>query len=126
MSFRPVLLIATLAPLPAAAFGDLDCITLQSCGNAGCQPETSPFAVTFDWAGDAVVVTVDDTDHRLDWVTTDGIAGALGTRLEYGDMEDTNRLLRIEATATEITAQYTFRAPLVTTWDATCDVRQAA
>lgn len=126
MQFSPILLIASLAPLPAATFGDLDCITIKSCGNSGCGPLTEPFAVTFDWAGDAAIVTVNGTDHRLPWVATDTTTDDLGTFIEYSDMEDTNRLLRIETVGADITALYTFRGPRVTTWDATCNVRQAA
>jgi len=130
MLFKSFLVITCLAPLPAVAFGDLDCITTQSCGNAGCTPETTPFAVTFHWADNTVTVTVDDIDHELPWISTDNSATAaddtLSTQLEYGDMEDINRLLRISASGTDITARYTFRSPLVTTWDATCNVRQAA
>lgn len=117
-------LVALLAPLPAAAFGDLDCITLEFCGNAGCGVETTPFALTFDWAADTAILSVSDTDYVLPWVATDDTDNA--STLEYGDMDDINHLLRIEANGTDITAYYTFRNPLVTTWRATCDVRQAA
>ena len=126
MQFKALSLLASLAPLPAAAFGDLDCITISSCGNSGCMPETTPFGVTFDWANDSVMVTVEDNDHVLPWVATDETTDGLGSVIEYGDMEDTNRLLRIEANGATITAYYTFRSPRVTTWEATCDLRQAA
>ena len=126
MQFKTLTLMALCAPLPATAFGDLDCITLQSCGNSGCMPETTPFGVTFNWADDSATVGVDGVDHTLPWVATDTTTDGLGTVIEYGDMADINRLLRIEAVGTEITAHYTFRSPRVTTWEATCDLRQAA
>jgi hypothetical protein len=119
-------LIALLAPLPAAAFGDLDCITIEFCGNAGCGVDATPFAVTFDWANNTAILTVDGTDHALPWVSTDETGDALASVMEYGDMDDINHLLRIEARGTDITAYYTFRNPLVTTWRAVCDLRTAA
>lgn len=118
--------LALLAPLPAVAFGDMDCIAIESCGNGGCGPTTELFSVTFNWGADSVTVEADGTAHDLPWVSSGDSTNMLGTEIEYGDLNDTNHLLRIIASGTDITAYYTFRTPLVTTWRATCDVRQAA
>ena len=124
MQFKSLILLALSAPLPAAAFGNLDCIAIESCGNGGCGPTTDPFAVDFDWEGDAATVTFDDQSSVLPL----GSRGENNTTVvfEYGSMEDTKRLLRVETSGTDITAFYTFPHSGVTTWVGTCDVRQAA
>lgn len=126
MQIKALALLAILAPLPAAAFGDLDCITIESCGNGGCGPVTEPFAIDFNWADEQAVVTVGDMEHALPWASTGESEDSLASVLEYGNMDDTNRLLRIEASGLDITAYYTFKDPAVTTWVGTCDVRTAA
>ena len=130
MQFKAFLFIATLAPLPAAAFGDLDCITVETCGNGGCGPDVPEaakfFAVTFNWGEDTVTVTARDTDTVLDWATTTETDDSLASVLEYGDLANAGHRLRIEAQGSDITALYTFSDVSTFTWVATCDVRQAA
>lgn len=59
-------LIACLAPLPAAAFGDMDCIALESCTADACTPfsdlttDLTLFSVSFDWGAQQANVTSND------------------------------------------------------------------
>ncbi len=131
MQPRAFLFVALLAPHSAAAFGDLDCISIESCSNSGCAPATVPFALSFDWSsGEATVLSagVATTLPLTSPITTqtDG-ADQMQTVVEYGTMDsDLNHLLRVEATGNEIFAYWTFKDPLVTTVVAQCDRRQAA
>jgi hypothetical protein len=106
-------LAALLTPHTAAAFGNLDCITTQVCTNTGCTSATTPMSVTFNRALETVGV-IGESD--------DGLASIL----EYGKMDEVNRMLRIAASGAYISVTYIFKAPSVTTWTATCDVRRAA
>ncbi|SLN19353.1 hypothetical protein [Pseudooctadecabacter jejudonensis] len=132
MLFRTCLFVTALAPAlpivlaagPAAAFGNLDCITTQSCGAGGCLPVTTPFAVTFDWAADAVTVDVDGRTQSLPWSATGESDDGLASILDYGDIDE-GAALRIAASGLDITALYSFREVGVVTWDATCNLRTA-
>lgn len=126
MQHKVLTLLTLLAPLPAAAFGNLDCIAIESCGNGGCDPVSKPFAIDFDWWANAAIVTQDGTDHPLPWAQTGETDDGLASTLEYGDTEAISRFLRIEASGLDITAYYTFKDPSVTTWVGTCNVRKAA
>ncbi|MCF2870261.1 hypothetical protein L0664_04205 [Octadecabacter sp. G9-8] len=126
MQPKSFLLIALLAPQTAAAFGDLDCITIESCENGGCGPRVEPFAVMFDWSDETATVEAVDVQDTLAWTFTGESEDRLASVLEYGDLTETESLLRIEASGLDITAYYTFKTPSVTTWVATCDVRKAA
>ena len=119
-------LAALLTPHTAAAFGNLDCITTQVCTNTGCVSATTPMSVTFNWALETVDVTANDVAHTLPWASTGESEDGLASILEYGNMDDVNRMLRIAASGADISATYVFKDPSVTTWTATCDVRRAA
>lgn len=121
-----VALIALLAPLPATAFGNLDCISYESCGNGGCGPETQPFAIDFDWATDTAIVTQDEDTKILKWTSTTQTDDGLASVLEYGDLDTTDHFLRIEANGQDITALFTVTDVSTVTWIGTCNVRQAA
>jgi len=106
--------------------GDMDCIAIESCGIGGCGPTTELFSVTFNWGADSVTVEADGATHDLPWASSSDSEDSLASVLEYGNMEDTDRLLRIEAQGDDILAFYTFKTASVTTLVGTCDVRKAA
>lgn len=127
MQPRALLVIALLAaPHTAAAFGNLDCITVESCTDTGCTPQTIPFSITFEWANETAIVATNDAAHVLPFASSGDSETTLGSVIEYGDPATANRLLRIEASGTDITAYYTFQDDMTATWVATCNVRQAA
>jgi hypothetical protein len=126
MQFKALLLMATLAPLPAAAFGNLDCITIEDCDTSGCVPGTRTFAIDFNWADQTATVTAPDINSQLPWLATGETDDGVASVLEYGSSGDLSHALRIEASGLDITAYYTFSDPSATTWVGTCDVRQAA
>lgn len=126
MQSKVLFLIAFLAPQTAAAFGDLDCIADESCGNGGCGPVIEPFAITFDWAAEEVTVEADGLQNILAWSYTGQSEDSPASVMEYGDLTEDRSLLRIEASGTDITAYYTFPKNGTTTWVGTCDVRRAA
>lgn len=118
-------LIVTLAPLPAAAFGDLDCITFETCGNGGCGPILESFASTFDWNGEAASVDASGDVTTLPLMTRGEDACAVV--LEYGDNIDAPApTLRIESTNGAVVAYFTFAQSGWTTWVGDCNSRQAA
>lgn len=123
--------IALLVPLPAAAFGDLDCISVESCGNGGCGPAADPFGLTFDWAEGSATVTYAGADTTLPITspisTQMDDADQMQTVVEYGDLaEADSSLLRVEATGGDILAYFSFKTPGTTTLVAQCNARQAA
>lgn len=123
-------LIALLAPLPAAAFGDLDCIAIEACvslsGETECTPASDPFAVTFDWANDAATLRFSDIDHRLIWLSTGDWEDQMSTVIEYSDIDGTDRALSIVANGADISAYYsTYEQSGTTTWVGICDIRRA-
>lgn len=126
MQFKALILIATLAPLPAAAFGNLDCITIETCAASVCGPETGAFAIDFDWADQSATVTAPDTNSQLPWLATGETEDGVASVLEYGSSGDLSHALRVEASGLDITAYYTFSDPSAITWVGTCDVRQTA
>lgn len=126
-----LVLLALLAPQTAAAFGDLDCISIESCTNGGCAPASETFGLTFDWAAGAATVTYNDTGTTLPMTAPVTMqpddADQMQTAVEYGDLEDADSsLLRVEATGSDILAYYAFKTPATVTLVAHCNRRQAA
>lgn len=132
MPSKALALILILAPLPAAAFGNLDCITLETCTGDTCQPAQTPdpFSITFDWPNETATV-----EARLDgaaatvtlpWAATSDDTETPGTVLDYGAPYENATALRLIADGADITALYTLDPAGVETWVGTCDVRRAA
>lgn len=137
-----VSLIALFAPLPAVAFGDLDCIALKSCTNDTCSPITdltsngslSLFSVTFDWTAQQALVTSGGGTSALPLIqrplstVLEGDAPILQTTAVFGD--DTLGHLRIQgqdsASGHSLIAFWTLNSPPSTILRATCETRKAA
>lgn len=121
-------LIACLAPLPAAAFGDLDCISVETCVDGQCSATTDAFAVTFDWAGSAAIVDIGDTTVTYPLVAGDEGSGDLpDTDLEFGDIAGGNPgLLVIAESPDDILAFFAEGPAPITLRTGFCDVREAA
>lgn len=112
--------LALIAPLPATAASVLDCISIESCGNGGCGPETSAFTIFFD-ENDVATINVDDTAVSLSLrMRGESHDPTLMAVSEFGDLGVDNYLLRLETEASKITAYYTFENPLAETWVANC------
>jgi len=131
MQPHALLLIALLAPQTAAAFGDLDCISIESCTNGDCAPASDPFALTFDWAVGEATVTFGGTATTLPLAspitTQTDDDDQMQTVVEYGVLTDeASSLLRVEATGNDILAYFSFQAPTSITIVAQCNRRQAA
>lgn len=127
MRFTPFALIALFAPLPAAAFGNLDCITFQSCDvNSLCAAQTTPFAIDFDWANEQALVGLPDDTFALPWIATGQSDDGLASVLEYATEGDATQALRIEASGMDIIAYLKITTLEKITWTALCDVRSAA
>ena len=124
-------LIALLVPLPAAAFGDLDCISIESCTNGDCAAASDPFALTFDWAVGEATVTFGGNETTLPIaspVTTQtDDDDQMQTVVEYGVPNDEkSSLLRVEATGNDILAYFSFQTASKIMVVAQCNKRQAA
>ncbi|MBT8411674.1 MAG: hypothetical protein KJP02_07755 [Octadecabacter sp.] len=131
MQPRAFLLIALLAPQTAAAFGDLDCISIESCTNGECAPASDPFALTFDWVVGAATVTFDGIATTLPLAspitTQTDEDDQMQTVVEYGVPADADSsLLRVEAAGNDILAYFSFQTPSPVTIVAQCNRRQAA
>jgi hypothetical protein len=133
-------LIACLAPLPAAAFGDMDCIALESCTADACTPfsdlttDLTLFSVSFDWGAQQANVTSNDETMALPLIqrprstVSNGDAPIMETTALFGDPSTGH--LRIQgqdsASGQSLIALWTRSSASSATLRARCDLRTAA
>lgn len=66
MLSRPLLAtLLAIAPSGAWAFGDLDCIGVETCTLEVCTPSLQVFAIAFTWPEDRADITLANTTTRL-------------------------------------------------------------
>lgn len=124
-------LIAMLAPLPAAAFGDMDCISIDACYSEICVAQNDVFSITFDWQDATATVVI--ADETLTLPASDA-PDDTGTTLAYGAQSGAEPGLTVIAqSATRIVAYLTKSAGYETegedtmmSYSAVCDLKEAA
>lgn len=85
MQCLPLAILTTVAPLSAAAFGDMDCIAVETCTSETCEITSAPFAVTFDWTAGTVAV---ELDSEATIFQESALPEPSPTTLVYGDFFD--------------------------------------
>jgi hypothetical protein len=117
------LLIAPTAPHTAEAFGNMNCISIESCDNANCGPASDPPSITFDWTDNLTVLIAGEIEKYLPKVSNANDAG--GSRTVMGN-DVMNRLSRTEASKANVLAYFPVKNCTVTTLAVQYYTRQAA
>ncbi|MEL6957677.1 MAG: hypothetical protein AAGL89_01850 [Pseudomonadota bacterium] len=128
MPLRPIALIAALAPLQAAAFGDMDCVVTEACNGATCTDTTDFYEVTFDWAAETATILRSDQVATLTMRPAPPISDGddISAALEYSrDAAHGITFFRVEASAGDITALMLESGPAPISSLAVCERKQA-
>lgn len=90
---RARLLIAAAimaAPLPAVAFGDLDCIGTEFCFSGACTASVLVFQVIFDWPNNTISVTAAGETLRMTLQSPNVSPGGTSGQLSYTQTDTPN------------------------------------
>lgn len=123
MQSKALLILALIIPQTAAAFGDLDCISIEVCRDEICTPEVQVLSVSFYWPDQTATVIVGDAPFGplalYDQYQSDDTS-----ELRYGGDTDDSPAATITARATDISLVFSQGDPR-TGYLATCTRKSA-